>query len=175
MNDKLFKITNEEYLEKDSKEVIDGKLDKSHKFILNAFFSKHIRPTKKYLMLKDVFRMARQEYNQTSYHRQVYDHMRDFRILVPNNYPNKTIRCTFSSPYNNLEELKKNLEEPWILDGYKIYLVNPLLYKYQQGTLTLALIDDLDKKSGEGETDYWVKAINEGMIEETGEPLFYLI
>ena len=43
------------------------------------------------------------------------------------------------------------------------------------GTVSLAHIKYLDKKYFEGKTGYCVSCINDYMIKEAGEPLFYLI
>ena len=41
------------------------------------------------------------------------------------------------------------------------------------GAVSLEHFRNLDKKYFKGKTDYCVNCINDYMIEETGEPLFY--
>lgn len=171
---KLCKISNEEYAEKENSAVIDGVTDKDNRFTINKFLSKERRKTKVYL-IRPNSSIVTGSFIKINDIYKIYDHMKDFRLPLYAEQP-KSIRCTFSTPYNHVAELAEHIKEPWINHEYKIYLVNPRLYRYYQpNTLTLAHVEDLDSKYFKGKTDYCVSCINDYMVEETGEPLFYLI
>ena len=176
MKNNLFTISDEEYMKKMlNYEVIDGRIYSRSNNIVSKHLNKYRKPTTVRFNHRDHPRIQEELGNGEDWLR-FYDHVEDFRIKIPNHTPTKTIRCTFSSPYQDIDTFREHPINPWILDNFKIYLVNPRLYKYfVDGTISFAHVDSLDKKEGEGKTDYWIGLINKSMIEETGEPLFYLI
>lgn len=108
--------------------------------------------------------------------RDIYDHMHSFRIKNPRGLPRKTINVTFAFPYNKVSKLPEYLNEPWLDEDYKIYIVNPRLFRYyQEDTIGLAHVKDQDFEYGEGTTERVLSFINSMMINETGESLFYKI
>lgn len=161
MKNNLYKISNEEYLEKVNDEVIDyeSKLDR---FTTNNF-------------LKSKIWKPRGDFDHPWDHR-IYDHIHKLRLPTLNGEYPKSIGGAFTSPYIDVKSIPSPVKELCVNQDYKIYLVNPRLYRYYvSGTVTLAHIKDLDKKYFKGKTDHCVSCINDYMIEETGEPLFYLI
>ena len=100
--------------------------------------------------------------------------MQDCRIVIPGVESPKTLRCTFSFPYNEPDKVKNYANKPYVDQNYQIYLVNPRLFKYyKKETVSLAHVLDVDDKYFEGRTELFVKLINGDMITVTGEPLFY--
>lgn len=162
MKNNLFKISNEEYMDKVNDSIIDGTFDEYNLFILNEFLkSKREEP-------KDYFDFPPEP--------TIYDHDDEFRLPILNGECPKLIECNFTSPYVDVESIPSLIKKPWINQDYKIYLANPRLYRYHAlGTVSLAHVKDLDKKYYKGKTDYCVSCINDYMMEATGEPLFYLI
>ena len=176
MNKYLTKISEEEYLEKLNDRFIDSTITETDKdiFIINKFFNREKRLTAVELKYPtDIAAENSFTYNDSH---MVYDHIDNFRLPVPKGEPIKSIRCAFSSHFIDFKQIKYIIKEPWINQDYKIYLVNPRLYHYfVKGTIPLAHVRDLDSRYFEGMTDHCVNSINKLMIDETGEPLFYLI
>lgn len=162
MKNNLYKISDEEYLEKVNDGVIDCEFKKFDRFAINKF-------------LKHKIWKPRGHFDHPYDHR-IYDHIHKLRMpTLTEDYP-KSIGGAFTSPYVNVESIPNLIKELCVNQDYKIYLINPRLYRYQvSGTVSIAHVKDLDKKYFEGKTDYCVSCINDYMIEETGEPLFYLI
>lgn len=166
-------ISEEEYLEKLNDGVIDATIDEYHIFIFSKFFGKQRRKTTVPLQyFNDILRLNRIIMPNST----IYDHIDNFRLPILNGDLPKSVRCPFSSPYLDIEDIKDYIREAELNPDHKIYLVNPKHYRYKvEGTITLAHVEDLDSKYYEGKTDYCVSCINKYMIAETGEPLFYLI
>lgn len=162
MKNNLFKISAEEYMEKVNEGCIDCELDTFDMFFTNKFLRSKIWEPRGYF--------------DHPYDHRIYDHIHKLRMpTLTEDYP-KSIRGAFTSPYVNVESIPNLIKELCVNHDYKIYLINPRLYRYQvSGTVSIAHVKDLDKKYFEGKTDYCVSCINDYMIEETGEPLFYLI
>lgn len=158
----LFKISAEEYMKKVNGGIIDCDFNISDRYHTNNFLKRKIwKP--------------RSDFNHP-HDLRIYDHIHKLRLpTLTEEYP-KSIGGAFTSPYVNVESILNPVKELCINHDYKIYLLNPRLYRYfVSGTISLAHIKDLDKKYFKGKTDYCVSCINDYMIEETGEPLFYLI
>lgn len=174
----LTKINEKEYLKKMNDEVIDWtvQIDTDEIFIINKFLNKKRKSTAYYLKYRTAATTKNiYAYNNRHYY-MVYDRIDNFRLPVPKGGRIKSIRCPFTSPYTDFKDVKEVIKKPWINQDYTIYLVNPRLYRYcMKGPLTLAHVRNLDDRYFKGMTDHCVNNINELMIEETGEPLFYLI
>lgn len=177
MINKFLKSINEkEYLRKMNNEVIDGKTHVNHRITINEFLNSIRQPAEKYLYLNGLSTRAETNFIKSSDYHRIYDHMHDCRLLTPGYHSISSLNCMFSCPYNTISKLKEDIQEPWICNNYRIYLANPRHYKYYQpNTLTLLHVEDLGESYGKNTTDTYVELINMKMVEETGEPLFYLI
>lgn len=166
MKNNLYEISNEEYLEKVNDDVIDCEYKQFDRFAINKF-------------LKSKIWKPRGDFDYPLDYR-IYDHIHKLRLPTLNGEYPKSIGGAFTSPYidaeSDVESISNLVKEHCVDQNYKIYLVNPKLYRYHaSGTVSLAHIKYLDKRYFEGKTDYCVSCINDYMIKEIGEPLFYLI
>lgn len=176
MTNNLNIITEEKYLEKLNDTVIDGKTDTDYRFTINRFLSSLRRPTRNYLDCVNLPTRSNKNFINDSNYLRIYDHIKDFRIKIPNYAHPSSIRCAFSSPYNEIGKVSQYLGEPWINQDYKVYIVNPRLYRYYKpDVITLAHVEDVDEKYMLRTTAFFINLINYHMIDRTGEPLFYLI
>lgn len=171
----LTKINNKDYTEKLNDEVIDGRIYKRRNYIVSEHLQKYRNPTKIVFNHDYLPKVQKELRGKSKEWLRFYDHVEDFRVVVPKSFPKMSLRCTFSSPYYPIEMLREHEIDPYLLDQFKFYIVNPKLYRFHvSGTTTFAQVENLDRtRQVRGTTNFWVKLINEGMIEETGEPLFY--
>lgn len=170
------KISKEKYVEKLNDTVIDGITDVDYRITINKTLSDIRLPAKKYLNLLGITNKASSNFIKSRDRHRIYDHMHDCRFLIPGAPSGTSLNCMFSCPYTTIDKLREDVQEPWICDQYKIYLVNPRHYRYYlPNTLPLLHVEDLDNKYREGSTDSFLARINAQMMWETGEPLVYIV
>lgn len=162
MKNNLFKISAEEYIEKVNDGVIDCEYKLFDRFAINKFLKSKIWKPRGYF--------------DHPHDLGIYDHINKLRLPILTEKHSKSIGGAFTSPYGDMDFILGRVKEHSINPDYEIYLVNPRLYRYQvSGTISLAHLRKMDKKYFKGKIDHCVSCINDYMIEETGEPLFYLI
>ena len=162
MKNNLFKISAEEYMEKVNERGIDCEFDTFYMHSINKFLGSKIWEPRGY-------------FNHPQ-NLKIYDNIYELRLpTLTEDYP-KSIGGAFTTSHVDVESIPDIIKEQCVNQDYKIYLVNPRLYRYfVLGTVSLVHFRNLDKKYFKGKTDYCVSCINDYMMEATGEPLFYLI
>ena len=133
MKNNLFKISAEEYMEKVNERDIDCEFDTFYMHSINKFLRSKIWEPRGY-------------FNHPQ-NLKIYDNIYELRLpTLTEDYP-KSIGGAFTTSHVDVESIPDIIKEQCVNQDYKIYLVNPRLYRYfVLGTVSLVHFRNLDKK-----------------------------
>lgn len=179
---KINKITQEKYEELYNSGVIDRVCpEPGYGYTINRTLCSLLATTK----IARCFKFPSPGYGEASYY--IYDHPYEYTINLDKIVDRKKgdikfLKINFTSLHNTIDHFKEDIKRDYVDQSFIMFVANPRLYAYSYepenphfagSYLSIAHVGKFYYDYGLRKTWDTIYKLNEYLIEETGEPLFF--